>query len=228
MKIIASTVLVALFASTQARFLDASSSAQPVSATYGVTFSSTLNCGACIGGGYTYCINKAENTTANTYVTGSTGQVCYNPSSAAGANEALAAWSCSTAFNDRVYSKYVCQFNTAACGTNQAFTLNNIGSTASFNITNLALGQTCFYKVQALCGAPAFKPTDTSRVEVEYVEFREGEINTTATVVGYNSQTSVSSAKRTAAPAVGLPRRDHIFRSELGGNNIANGNITTT
>jgi hypothetical protein len=97
--------------------------------------------------------------------------MCYQGSN--NANEALASWSCSSAFADRVYSKYVCQYNTAACGTQQFFNLAAVNSTASFNVTSLSLGQTCFYKVSAQCGAPAFKPTDISRVEIEYVEFND-------------------------------------------------------
>jgi hypothetical protein len=60
MKAIASTVLAALLAVTNARFLDAT-----VSMPYSVTtaFASTLNCGQCILGGYNYCVKQAEGTT---------------------------------------------------------------------------------------------------------------------------------------------------------------------
>ena len=108
MKTIAPTVLIALFATSQARFLDATTALQPVTSTYGnAAFSNSMNCGQCIGLGYTYCINKAENTTTNSYVTGTNGQICYQ-SGTNNANEGLASWSCSSAFADRVYSKYVC------------------------------------------------------------------------------------------------------------------------
>jgi len=226
MKIIAPTVLVALFATSQARFLDANTAAQPVTSTYpSTTFSNSLNCGQCIGGGYTYCINKAENTTTNSYVTGTNGQICYQGTN--NANENSNQWSCSSAFADRVYSKYVCQYNTAACGTQQYFNLPAVNSTASFNITSLSTGQTCFYKVQAQCGAPAFKPTDISRVEVEYVEFRDAEVNLTETVRGHNTLASSDANKKASTPAVGMPRRDHVFAGLAGGNSIANANITT-
>ena len=227
MKIISSTVLVALFAVSNGRFLDANTTAQTVTQTYGSTaFSSSMNCGQCIGLGYTYCINKAENTTTNSYVTGTNGQICYQ-SGTNNANELQASWSCSSAFQDRVYSKYVCQYNTAACGTTPAYYLANVNSTASFNITNLALGQTCFYKVEAACGGPSFKPSDISRVEIEYVEFRNSLLNTSEPVRGYNNGTSADAAKKASVPAVGMPRRNRAFQGELGGNQISNGNITT-
>lgn len=50
-------------------------------------------------------------------------------------------------------------YNTTALGTDQ------------ITVTGLKLGQTCFYKVATVCGAPAFKPNDTSKVEIAYVEF---------------------------------------------------------
>jgi hypothetical protein len=77
MKIISSTVLVALFAVSQGRFLDATNAALPVASTYGTTaFSSGLNCGQCVGLGHTYCIQKQENTITTTYMTGTTQQKC--------------------------------------------------------------------------------------------------------------------------------------------------------
>jgi len=136
-----------------------------------------------------------------------------------------AAYSCSNAFNDRVYSKYVCQVNTGACGTSDTFTLANTNATAAVNITNLALGQTCFYKVQATCGGPAFKPTDATKVEIEYVEFRQDELDVNSTVTGYTLNSN-STVKRASQPVAGMPRRDRFFNTDMGGNMIANANQT--
>jgi hypothetical protein len=226
MKIIASTVLVALFAVCQGRFLDATTASMPVSFTYGTTaFANTLNCGACVGLGHTYCIQKAENTVTNAYMTGSTQQTCIQ-SGSAGTQMVDATWSCTNAFANRAYSKYVCQYNTSPCGSITNFTLPAVNSTASVNITSLALGQTCFYKVLANCGAPAFKPNDTTKVEIEYVEFLDANLNSSDVVRTY-TLTSNDTNKRGSVPATGMPRRDHYFNAELGGNNIANANITT-
>jgi hypothetical protein len=207
-----------LFAVSSGRFLDASTAVQTPATSFAVSsFKSDWNCGQCIGGGYTYCINKAENTTTNSYVTGTNGQVCYQ-SGTNNANELQAGWSCSSAFEDRVYSKYVCQYNTAACGNQQYYYLSTVNSTASFNVTSLQLGQTCFYKVETGCGAPAFKPSDISKVEIEYVEFRNGEVNTSEPVRAYNNGTAADLTKKQSVNAVGMPRRDHTFVGELGGN----------
>jgi len=137
-----------------------------------------------------------------------------------------ATWSCTNAFADRAYSKYVCQYNTAACGSTTNFTLPAIGSNSTFNVSALALGQTCFYKVQAQCGGPAFLPNDTSRVEIEYVEFKDADLNSSDVVRQY-TLTSNDTNKRGSLPATGMPRRDHYFKALTGGNMIANDNQTT-
>lgn len=134
-------------------------------------------------------------------------------------------WSCSSAYNDRVYAKHVCQYNNVACGTvNNTIVLADTTSTQSVNITGLTIGQTCFYKVQAACGGPSFKPNDTSKVEIEYVEFRGSDLsNDTVRALGLGSSNQL---QRNSTPAANMPRRDHFFNMELGGNQIANANST--
>lgn len=225
MKAIASTVLVALFTVSNARFLDATNPALAVSSTYGTTnFANSLNCGACIGLGHTYCVKQAEGVITNAYQTGSTNQVCIQ-SGASGTQMTDNNWSCSNAFADRSYSKYVCQVNTVPCGGVQSFTLANTTSTANFNISGLALGQTCFYKVQSTCGGPSFKPNDTSRVEIEYVQFKDSDVNTSTPVRGLGVNSNDTN-KRQSTAVTGMPRRDHYFAGSLGGNAIANANYT--
>src|SRR6202035_126325 len=105
MKIISSAVLVALFAVSNARFLDSTTTPLATSVTYaGVAYASTLNCGGCIAVGGTYCIQKAEGTQFNAYPA-TTAQTCI---AAATSDPKMAdlSWSCSNAFADRVYSKY--------------------------------------------------------------------------------------------------------------------------
>jgi len=46
-------------------------------------------------------------------------------------------------------------------------------------------------------------------------------------VRGYNTLASNNAAFRNSTPAVGMPRRDHVFAGDMGGNSISNGNITT-
>jgi len=204
----------------------ATNTALPVTSTYGTTaYSNSLNCGQCVGLGNTYCIQKQENTITNTYSTGSSTQTCIAAGTSA-SQMTDATWSCTNAFADRVYSKFVCQYNTAACGSTSNFTLPTINSTATINITTLALGQTCFYKVMSTCGGPSFIPNDTSKVEVEFVQFIDASLNTSDVVRQYVLGSNDTN-KRGSLPATDMPRRDHYFGALLGGNNIANDNQTT-
>ena len=223
MKIISSTVLVALFAVSQGRFLDASNPVLTGLSVYGSpAYSNSLNCGQCIGAGHTYCIQKAENTITNAYQTGNSQQLCVQSGTSDG-KMTDSTWSCSNAFSDRVYSKYVCQYNTAACGSTNSQILLTTNSTANFTVASLAVGQTCFYKVQSVCGGPSFKPNDTSRVEIEYVEFRDADLNATDVVRGYVLNSN-DTTKRASVPVTGMPRRDHFFWASLGGNQVSGAN----
>lgn len=225
MKAIASTVLVALFAVSQGRFLDATNPSLTVAQTYGsAAFASTLNCGQCIGLGHTYCVKQAESIVTNAYPA-TANQVCI-ASGASGAAMTDTTYSCSNAFADRSYSKYTCQVNTVACGSTQSFTLANTTSTANFNVSGLALGQTCLYKVQSTCGGPSFKPNVTDKVEIEFVAFKDADLNSSSPIVGLGTHSN-NTVKRQAIPATGMPRRDHYFQASLGGNSIANANYTT-
>lgn len=124
MKIISATVFAALFAASQARFLDASNPVTvPLSNFGNPAFASTLKCGQCIGAGHNYCIQKAEYTSAANY-NGIT-ETCV----AAGTSDAKmvdTTYSCSNAFADRVYSKYTCVYNTAACGASGSVSLTTV------------------------------------------------------------------------------------------------------
>jgi hypothetical protein len=104
--------------------------------------------------------------------------------------------------------------------------LSAIGSNATINVTGLALGQTCYYKVLASCGAPSFLPNDTSRVEIEYVQFQNASLNTSDVVLGYGTYTSNSTNHRQSEPMMSMPRRDHYFNAAQGANMVTNQNIT--
>lgn len=230
MKIISSTVLVALFAASNARFLDSTNPALTVSSTYGSTaYASSLNCGQCVGLGYNYCVQKAEDTILNADAASSV-QTCINPATTTTASQYTDnTYSCTNAFTDRVYSKYVCQFNTASCGlTNNTVVLSAVNATSTVVIANLTSGNTCFYKVLTSCGAPGFKPVgnNSASFEYEYTYFKDTDLTATdAVVTGAGAQSNTTRSK--AAPAAGMPRRDHFFQSQVGANMIANGNLTT-
>ena len=86
----------------------------------------------------------------------------------------------------------------------------------------MKLGQTCFYKVSAACGGPSFKPNDTSKVEIDYVEFLNSDVVNASDVgrplnstIGHND-----TLKRYSPPVTGMPRRFQTFKAEVGGNMV--------
>jgi hypothetical protein len=170
MKAVSTTILALLALSSSARFLDATN----VAPTVAVTYASNLNCGQCIYGGYIYCRQGAENLAlTGTTAYPSTNIKCCNPSVMSSCTEVTnTAYNCSSSYADRSYAKYVCPQKESHCGTIQTAALVDVNSTYTFNISALPLGRTCAYAVATNCGAPAFTPNDTSRVEIEYVEFR--------------------------------------------------------
>ena len=76
------------------------------------------------------------------------------------------------------------------------------------------------------CGGPSFLPNDTSKVEVEFVQFIDASLNSSDVVRQYVLGSNDTN-KRGSLPATDMPRRDHYFNSLLGGNMIANDNQTT-
>lgn len=64
-------------------------------------------------------------------------------------------------------------------------------------------------------------------VEIESVEFNSADVNSSDVVVGYGGGINTNqSIHRDGSPALGMPRRDHYFFGEAGGNAIANDNYT--
>ncbi len=41
---------------------------------------------------------------------------------------------------------------------------------------NLAIGDTCTFKVQAKCGLPAFKPNDTTGFDIVVLDYDEADL----------------------------------------------------
>jgi hypothetical protein len=71
-------------------------------------------------------------------MTGSSGQYCLKPGTTDVSKFNNKAWSCSNAYADRAYAKYVCQINTNACGTVNTFDVTTTNSTIA--IDNLSSG----------------------------------------------------------------------------------------
>lgn len=108
----------------------------------------------------------------------------------------------------------MCPTSTTICSNKQNTRFTAIGNTTSFNITNLPVGNTCIYRVDATCGAPAFWTSNTSNAIVGYIYYEGHDLDLNGTVV--TGKTSNSTDKQTAPPVLGMPRRNQSSYEEDG------------
>ena len=82
---------------------------------YTIPFLATLGCGACINGGYTYCIQGSE---GDDYTGKSLNQKCCAAGSTAATCPEIstAGWVCSNTYSDKTLAKSICPFRQTACG----------------------------------------------------------------------------------------------------------------
>ena len=82
---------------------------------YTIPFQATLGCGACINGGFTYCVQGKE---GDDYTGKTLNQKCCpaGSTSATCPEIAIAGWTCSNTYSDRTLAKSICPFRQTACG----------------------------------------------------------------------------------------------------------------
>ena len=82
---------------------------------YVIPFAATLGCGACINGGYIYCVQGKE---GDDYTGKTLNQKCCPAGSTAATCHELSnsAWTCSNTYSDKTLAKSICPFRQTACG----------------------------------------------------------------------------------------------------------------
>lgn len=110
-----------------------------------INFNATLGCGACIRGGYIYCMPGAEGSDPSTWGTNKS-VCCQNAANCPTLTNK--AYNCSNQFTDKVLAKGMCPFKKSACGENSSFDFTEAGQTQVLDI-NVPLGETCTYQVRA-------------------------------------------------------------------------------
>lgn len=142
-----------------------------------IPFNATLGCGACIRGGYIYCIPGAEGSDPTTW--GTNKAVCCKDKNNCPALSNKT-FNCSNKYTNTMLAKALCPFRKNACGNNTAFGFDTTGEKQSVNIT-LAQGETCTFQVQTACGLPSFKPNDTTGFDIETVDYDEDDLSSAST-----------------------------------------------
>ena len=85
---------------------------------------STLGCGACIRGGYVYCIPGPEGSDPSTW--GTKQSVCCKDATCPQAKDTKN-FNCSTNYNDPMLAKAMCPFRPSSCGNSPAFLFDSVG-----------------------------------------------------------------------------------------------------
>jgi hypothetical protein len=108
-----------------------------------IPHNATLGCGACIRGGYIYCIPGAEGSDPTTW--GTSKAVCCKDKNNCPALSNKT-FNCSSKYTNTMLAKALCPFRKNACGNNTAFGFDTTGDKQSINIA-LAEGETCTFQV---------------------------------------------------------------------------------
>ena len=154
---------------------------------YITPFADTLGCGACIRGGYIFCIPGAEGSDPATWPA-ATKPRCYQSATTLAAAKLATTWTCSNIYSDPAIAKGFCPFQASKCGSIQSLDFGEIGEKTSINIT-LAPGETCTYRVRSFKGFPFYKPSQTVGLEFENVDYDDDDIqNVAAQKPGNRSQ----------------------------------------
>ncbi len=80
-----------------------------------IPFKSVLGCGACIRGGYIFCIPGAEGSDPATWAS-TLKPTCYQDSTTLAAAKLAAPWTCSNSYTDPALAKNFCPFSSSKCG----------------------------------------------------------------------------------------------------------------
>lgn len=89
-----------------------------------ITYNSTLGCGACIRGGYIYCMPGAEASDPATWGT-KKAFCCQNASNCSYTTNST--YTCSNTYSDKTLAKAMCPFVSSRCGNSTTFTFSQIG-----------------------------------------------------------------------------------------------------
>ncbi len=174
---------------------------RPIPKVYGenitIPYNSNLGCGACIRGGYVYCIPGAEGSDPATWAAGNKAFCCQSKTNCSYISNTK--YNCSSKYTDTMLAKSLCPFRKNSCGNNTAFGFDSQGQQQSVNIS-LAQGETCTFQIQADCGLPTFKPNDTTGFDIETIDYDADDLVTTPTNTSKAQQIPPNNTNATKPP----------------------------
>lgn len=122
-------------------------------------------------------------------------------------------WLCSGSYNNPIYAKNVCPFDTRYCGASRTVNFAKAGEKASAGVTDLPFGESCSFMIKSTCGAVSMNAAVASgKVSVGMLEWDSASIVLNGTVVkGASGKDSGNTQLHEAAPASMYPKRDATF-----------------
>ena len=121
------------------------------------------------------------------------------------------AWRQSDSFSSNSYAMSMCPFRKSSCGPNSMINFYTSADDGAIHVIGLKEGESCTYNIESVCGAPSFKITNSTNVEIIYNEWQQDSVSTVLPVT--NSKIGSSDIKR-ASPKADLPARDVDFALE--------------
>ena len=140
------SVIPLFLAISSARFLQ-SVPVTTTNTTVTPAFNSTLKCGDCVAGNFTYCF---VGTAGQVFPNSPVGVCCRNTSS----NCSVAtntSYTCTSQVGDQLSRFKMCPFVTGVCGQNRTFTIVGNQDKSCQRIQSVIKGEVCVFNVQARC-----------------------------------------------------------------------------
>jgi hypothetical protein len=172
-----------------------------------INWGANLGCGACINGGYNYCIQGRE---GEDFSGRNPVQTCCKDATAANCPQVSnSSWTCSSSYNDKLNAKGLCPFRSNSCGPKALYKYTSYGANFQdrVNIT-LQPGETCSFQIATECGLPMFQPSNTTGFDIEMIDYSD--IDGTARrrflqIVPAKTNTTTSNSSNTSTPAAPAP-----------------------
>jgi len=149
-----------------------------------ITYRSNLGCGACITGGYIYCVlGKEGDDYSNVTLTQN---CCQNSTASACPQLSNSNYTCSNKYTDKMLAKNVCPYQSSKCGgKGSTFRFSTWGDSTKVNFNaTLSNGDSCSYILNTQCGVPAFQVGDTTGVQIETIDYTDDEATRRRVLLG--------------------------------------------
>lgn len=194
-----------------------------------IEFNSSLGCGECIAGGFSYCWKNTEpgliltddEMPVYSDVKTETKSICCSDTEdfyfdcfniLIGLQQKTREWTCSSSFNNPTYSMFSCPFKKSSCGPFNQVSFQEQEDDGSIHISNLKKGDTCTYNIETRCGAPSFSTIGSDRTKIFYAEWQQDKISKSVPFLAYPP---LSKEMMESSPKEQMPVRNSEFEDEL-------------